>query len=45
MHELVQLSTKKWLDIYGESEKFKKKYINRMAQAFPTGDFETWEVC
>lgn len=45
MHGLVQLSTRKWLDIYGESEKFKKKYISRMAQAFPTGGFETWEVC
>ncbi|KAI1428853.1 P-loop containing nucleoside triphosphate hydrolase protein [Xylaria sp. FL1777] len=45
MHGLVQLSTRKWLDIYGETEKFKEQFISRMAQAFPSGEFETWGVC
>lgn len=45
MHGLVQLSTRKWLDINGESEKFKKQYISRMAQEFPTWDFQHRDVC
>ncbi|KAI3326626.1 hypothetical protein HD806DRAFT_532260 [Xylariaceae sp. AK1471] len=45
MHGLVQLSTRKWLDARGETGKFKKQYISRMAQVFPTGDFRNWETC
>ncbi|KAI1315430.1 purine and uridine phosphorylase [Xylariaceae sp. FL0255] len=42
IHGLVQLATRKWLEVYGESEKFQKQYISRMAEAFPTGRFENW---
>ncbi|KAF2964344.1 hypothetical protein GQX73_g9228 [Xylaria multiplex] len=45
MHGLVQLSTRKWLDVYGETERFKVQYISRMAQAFPPGDFQNWRTC
>jgi tetratricopeptide (TPR) repeat protein len=45
MHGLVQLSTRKWLDVHKETEKFKTQYISRMAQAFPTGNFENWRAC
>ncbi|RYP50881.1 hypothetical protein DL769_010894 [Monosporascus sp. CRB-8-3] len=45
MHGLVQLSTRKWLDMHEETEKFKNQYINRMAWAFPTGDFRNWGTC
>ncbi|KAI0547607.1 P-loop containing nucleoside triphosphate hydrolase protein [Xylaria curta] len=45
MHGLVQLSTRKWLDADGESEKFKERFINRMAKAFPPGHFENWDTC
>ena len=45
MHGLVQLSTRKWLDADGESEKFKGQFINRMNQAFPPGNFENWDTC
>ncbi|RYP81689.1 hypothetical protein DL770_005827 [Monosporascus sp. CRB-9-2] len=45
MHGLVQLSTRKWLDVHEKTEKFKKQYISRMARAFPTGEFRNWETC
>ncbi|KAI1325822.1 hypothetical protein F5Y16DRAFT_254185 [Xylariaceae sp. FL0255] len=42
---LVQFATKKWLEAYKKSEKFKAQFINRMAKAFPTGRFENWGIC
>ncbi|KAK5629322.1 hypothetical protein RRF57_005037 [Xylaria bambusicola] len=45
MHRLVQLSTRKWLDLHGETEIFKEQYISRMADAFPYSDFENWGIC
>ncbi|KAI0439763.1 P-loop containing nucleoside triphosphate hydrolase protein [Xylaria telfairii] len=45
MYGLVQLSIRKWLDINGESEKFKRQFINRMVKAFPLGDFKNWDTC
>ncbi|KAI0857353.1 P-loop containing nucleoside triphosphate hydrolase protein [Xylaria cubensis] len=35
MHGLVQLSTRKWLDMHKETEKFEMKYISRLARGFP----------
>ncbi|KAI1325824.1 P-loop containing nucleoside triphosphate hydrolase protein [Xylariaceae sp. FL0255] len=32
-------------EMHGLSEKFKKQFISRMAQVFPTGRFENWEAC
>ncbi|KAJ3567733.1 hypothetical protein NPX13_g6665 [Xylaria arbuscula] len=45
MHGLVQLSTKEWLEQHGETERFKEQYIHRMADTFPTGEFENWGIC
>jgi tetratricopeptide (TPR) repeat protein len=45
MHRLVQFSTKKWLELYNELEKWKEKYIAIIGKAFPTGDFEDWDLC
>ncbi|RYP30977.1 hypothetical protein DL767_005984 [Monosporascus sp. MG133] len=45
MHGLVQLSTREWLNVHEKTEKFKKQYINRMARAFPSGDFHNWGTC
>ncbi|KAI0513162.1 P-loop containing nucleoside triphosphate hydrolase protein [Xylaria bambusicola] len=45
MHGLVQLSTRKWLDLHGETEAFKEQYIDRMANAFPYPEFENWGIC
>jgi tetratricopeptide (TPR) repeat protein len=45
MHRLVQLSTKKWLELYDELEIWKEKYINIMEKAFPVGRHKNWTIC
>ncbi|KAK4207944.1 kinesin light chain 3 [Rhypophila decipiens] len=45
MHELVQLSIRRWLEASGQQETFKKQYIKRMAASFPTGQYENWATC
>ncbi len=45
MHGLVQLSTRKWLAAAGQLDIFKKQYIEQMAAAFPTGEYENWPTC
>ncbi|TRX93480.1 hypothetical protein FHL15_005755 [Xylaria flabelliformis] len=45
MHGLVQLSTRKWLDMHKETEKFKMACINRLARAFPVPEFFNWPAC
>jgi tetratricopeptide (TPR) repeat protein len=45
MHRLVQLSTKKWLELCDELESWKERYIVVMDQAFPIGEYENWVVC
>jgi tetratricopeptide (TPR) repeat protein len=45
MHRLVQLSTRRWLEVQGQTEKWKQEYIKRLAKAFPDGNFENWSTC
>ncbi|KAK4653428.1 LOW QUALITY PROTEIN: hypothetical protein QC762_0083490 [Podospora pseudocomata] len=45
MHGLVQFSTRKWLEQWGQQETFKQKFIERMAASFPTGDYKNWATC
>ena len=45
MHRLVQFSMQKWLELRGELENWKEKYIDIMGNAFPIGRFENWEIC
>ncbi|GAW17998.1 hypothetical protein ANO14919_074670 [Xylariales sp. No.14919] len=45
MHRLVQLSTRTWLDVHKEAEKFKSQYIARMAKRFPSPKFGNWDIC
>lgn len=45
MHRLVQFSTKKWLELNDELEKWKEKYIKIMGKAFPPGLYENWTTC
>ena len=45
MHQLVQLSTRRWLESYGELERWKKKYVINMSEAFPNGEYENWTTC
>ncbi len=45
MHRLVQFSTKSWLELRGETEKWKEKFIATMAEKFPVGQYENWTKC
>ncbi|KAN0069055.1 TPR-like protein [Elaphomyces granulatus] len=45
MHQLVQFSTKSWLELRGEAEKWKGKFIATMDEEFPLGEYENWTKC
>ncbi|KAN0085314.1 P-loop containing nucleoside triphosphate hydrolase protein [Elaphomyces granulatus] len=45
MHRLVQFSTKSWLELRGETEKWKEKFIAIMDEEFPLGRYENWTEC
>ncbi|RAO74323.1 uncharacterized protein BHQ10_010335 [Talaromyces amestolkiae] len=45
MHSLVQLATRRWLEVNGELEKWKQQYIQNLSAVFPTGEYENWAQC
>ncbi|KAH8671817.1 TPR domain protein [Tricladium varicosporioides] len=45
MHRLVQFSMKIWLELYGELEEWKEKYIGIIGNAFPVGRYENRIIC
>jgi tetratricopeptide (TPR) repeat protein len=45
MHPLVQLSTRKWLEIHGEIEQRKEEVLSLLSQKFPTGEHANWTIC
>jgi hypothetical protein len=45
MHPLVQLSTRKWLEVHGEIEKRKKEGLTLLSQKFPNGEHSNWTIC
>src|SRR6267378_1364723 len=45
MHQLVQFSTKSWLELRGEAENWKEKFIAIMDDEFPLGEYENWTEC
>lgn len=45
MHSLVQLATRKWLDVDKRTEQFKEQFISRMAREFPKGEYRNWAKC
>ncbi|ELR09121.1 hypothetical protein GMDG_03701 [Pseudogymnoascus destructans 20631-21] len=45
MHELVQLATKKWLEVQMQVGRWQKASLHIMAAAFPSGQHETWAAC
>lgn len=42
MYGPVQLSTRKWLEIFGRQEEFRQQFITRFANSFPTEDYSNW---
>ncbi|KAJ4329639.1 hypothetical protein N0V95_010170, partial [Ascochyta clinopodiicola] len=45
MHSLVQLATKKWLELREQVNVWQKAALRIMAAAFPSGQHETWVAC
>jgi hypothetical protein len=45
MHSLVQLSTKKWLEVHGEIEKRKEDLLSLLSEKFPNGEHANWKIC
>jgi tetratricopeptide (TPR) repeat protein len=45
MHRLVQLATKKWLELNDELEKWKGTLAMVMKDSYPYGDYENWPIC
>ncbi|OCK85886.1 hypothetical protein K432DRAFT_217425 [Lepidopterella palustris CBS 459.81] len=45
MHRLVQFSTRKWLELQGELEGWREKYVTLMNSSYPVGRYENWKAC
>ncbi|KFZ18653.1 hypothetical protein V501_01091 [Pseudogymnoascus sp. VKM F-4519 (FW-2642)] len=45
MHRLVQLSTRKWVELNRQLGKWRSEAIKVTARLFPNGDYETWPDC
>ncbi|KAF7507656.1 hypothetical protein GJ744_010209 [Endocarpon pusillum] len=45
MSRLVQLSTRTWLQGYGQLERWKERFIATIYRAFPPGYYKNWVIC
>ena len=45
MHRLVQLATQRWLAAEGQLKWWQQQFISSLHAAFPTGNYENWDVC
>ncbi|KAF1974637.1 TPR-like protein [Bimuria novae-zelandiae CBS 107.79] len=45
MHRLVQFSTRKWLELQGELEVWRERYVRLMDDSYPVGRYENWKTC
>ncbi|OAF59451.2 hypothetical protein VC83_03958 [Pseudogymnoascus destructans] len=45
MHDLVQLATRKWLEIQRKIGRWHKASLRIMAADFPSGEHDTWAAC
>ncbi|KAJ6013114.1 hypothetical protein N7522_003469 [Penicillium canescens] len=45
MHRLVQLTTRAWLKSHGQIDQWREKFISKLCEEFPTGEYENWERC
>ncbi|KAF2239753.1 TPR-like protein [Viridothelium virens] len=45
MHRLVQFSTMKWLELQGDLEDWKEKYVTLMNENYPKSNYENWKAC
>jgi hypothetical protein len=45
MHRLVQLATRKWLELHGQLEKYNQQFRRNLAEKHPDGEYENWAKC
>ncbi|KAL9064370.1 MAG: hypothetical protein Q9161_008926 [Pseudevernia consocians] len=45
LHRLVQLATRKWLELQGTKEKWQEQALRVLNKEFPLADFENWTIC
>ena len=45
MHSLVQLATRKWLEVHSQLEHWKQQFVRNLCANFPTGEYENWIKC
>jgi hypothetical protein len=45
MHGLVQLATRKWLEMEGTHERWKGQFCTKLDAVLPSGDHENWSLC
>jgi hypothetical protein len=45
IHRLVQLSTRKWVELKKQLERWQSEAIKVIARLFPSGQYETWSDC
>ena len=45
MHRLVQFSTKTWLEMHDELQRWQERYIDILGAAFPVGNYANWATC
>ncbi|KAF2242295.1 TPR-like protein [Trematosphaeria pertusa] len=45
MPSQVQLATRKWLEVHGQLENWKRQFVRNLCEAFPTGEYENWARC
>jgi len=45
MHPLVQLSTRKWLEMHREIEQRKEEALGLLSLKFPNGEYTNWTIC
>ena len=45
MHRLVQLATRKWVELYGDGQRWWGEAIRVVSKAFPNGSYSNWKKC
>ncbi|KAK0724111.1 hypothetical protein B0H67DRAFT_99888 [Lasiosphaeris hirsuta] len=45
MHRLVQLATLEWLEAYGQQDHWRHRFLRRLCERLPTGEYENWVEC
>ena len=45
VHRLVQISTRRWLKLQGETDRLQEEALEILSAKFPSGDYKTWVTC